>query len=303
MNEHLFRYCERGIDPSFWAEPINALSNAAFFVAAAIAYSHWRDRPPYERSSFALFLIVMVFVIGVGSFLFHTFANRWSALADIIPIGMFMALYLGYALIRFAGARWAGTGLGLGAFVVAFELAGAVKCHNGRVGLLADLPPDAQAMCMNGSAEYLPALTAMFALGLWLAARRHPASRYLLGAGAVFLASLTFRSLDYVLCDTFKIAGKQIGVHFLWHFLNAATLCLLLLAAVRHGKNWRRGGPSPLALGGGGSSRSHVSHSRSGSPPRMARGKVKPEIIPPRPGTAKRPGTINRPGATSGRWR
>jgi hypothetical protein len=297
MNEHIFRYCERGIDPSFWAEPINAVTNAAFFIAAAVAYSHWRDRPPYERSNFTLFLIVMVFVIGVGSFLFHTFATRWSALADVIPIGIFMALYLGFALVRFAGFGWVGMGLGLGAFIAAFKIAGAVKCHDGRVGFLTDLPPDAQAMCINGSAEYLPALAAMIALGLWLRARRHPASGYLLGAGAIFLASLAFRSLDYALCDGVKIAGKQIGSHFLWHILNAATLCLLLLAAVRHGKDWRRSGVRMLAPGSGGNFHIRASHSRGGSAPRMSRGKVKPEIIPPRPGT------INRPGAANGRWR
>jgi hypothetical protein len=36
-------YCER-TDLSFWAEPVNALSNAAFLIAAAFAYRDWRTR-------------------------------------------------------------------------------------------------------------------------------------------------------------------------------------------------------------------------------------------------------------------
>lgn len=35
--EQVFNYCERGADPSFWAEPVNAVSNGAFLVAAVLA--------------------------------------------------------------------------------------------------------------------------------------------------------------------------------------------------------------------------------------------------------------------------
>jgi hypothetical protein len=37
-------YCERA-DPSFWAEPVNALSNCAFLIAAAAAFAQWRQPP------------------------------------------------------------------------------------------------------------------------------------------------------------------------------------------------------------------------------------------------------------------
>ena len=42
----------------------------------------------------ARLLCVALFVIGVGSFLFHTFANRWSALADVLPILAFVLIYI-----------------------------------------------------------------------------------------------------------------------------------------------------------------------------------------------------------------
>lgn len=44
----------------------------------------------------------------------------------------------------------------------------------------------------------------------------------------VFTVSLTFRTLDEPLC-----AALPIGTHYAWHVLNATTLCLVSLAAVR----------------------------------------------------------------------
>ena len=33
----VYNYCERGGDPGFWAEPLNAISNGAFVIAGLIA--------------------------------------------------------------------------------------------------------------------------------------------------------------------------------------------------------------------------------------------------------------------------
>lgn len=278
MNEQVFRYCERGLDPSFWAEPLNAVSNAAFFAAALAALWDWRDRPPGERSNAVLFLILTVFVIGAGSFLFHTFATVWSGLADVIPIGVFMLGYLIFALVRFARAGAIGTLLGLAAFAGALILAGQIRCHGGRVGFLSDIPPGDAALCLNGSGQYLPALLAMALLGLWLRMRRHPAGVYVLGAAATFLVSVSFRSLDFTLCQTTTVAGKSLGVHFLWHLLNAATLYLLLFAASRHGRPW------PVAPAAASLARQNGPGPRGRRIAGLSRGKAKPEILPPRPG-------------------
>ena len=35
--QKIFAYCERGLDPSFWAEPVNALTNLGFILASLIA--------------------------------------------------------------------------------------------------------------------------------------------------------------------------------------------------------------------------------------------------------------------------
>ena len=122
--------------------------------------------------------------------------------------------------------------LAVAGFVWSLKFAGAVACRPALLPITAA----AGAPCLNGTAGYVPAFVALLAVALGLTAMRHPAWQYLLGASAVLLASLTFRTLDLELCGLTRIASRPIGTHFLWHVLNAATLYLLLLGAIRHGR-------------------------------------------------------------------
>ena len=71
------------------------------------------------------------------------------------------------------------------------------------------------------------------ALLLW---QRHPAWRYLLSAAVIFLAAMTFRTIDYEACTWVMRASRGLGTHFVWHTLNAVVLYVLLLAAIRYGR-------------------------------------------------------------------
>ncbi|WP_349367359.1 hypothetical protein [Salinarimonas sp.] len=241
-------YCERaGI--GFWAEPVNAISNGAFLVAAAIAFALWRGGG--GRDGFALFLIGIVAATGVGSFLFHTYANRWSLLADVIPITIFIYSFFLLAMHRFFRLGWIAAGL----LTLAFFGASAVfpAGWTGVFGEGADV---------NGSVGYFPAALALILVGglLVLKARRaetvlmnrknqawgeddehararafldkvvapHEAGTALLVAAAVFATSLVFRSIDVAICGWLPM-----GTHFLWHVLNAVVLFVLVRAAIR----------------------------------------------------------------------
>ncbi|MBD9650062.1 ceramidase domain-containing protein [Ensifer sp. ENS09] len=91
-------YCER-VGPGFWAEPFNALTNAAFLIAAAAIVIHNRRSVLDDKPLFVLAL--MTASVGVGSFLFHTLANRWSLIADIVPIAVVIYSFFFLALMRF----------------------------------------------------------------------------------------------------------------------------------------------------------------------------------------------------------
>ena len=222
MNTKVFAYCERGSDPGFWAEPANAITNGAFFIAALLALWLWLSQPAGRRGAAELALIAIVFVIGTGSFLFHTLATRWAAIADTVPIGIFMVSYLGYALRRYFGWSWLATLAALALFFVSLWQSSVVRCGGGP--------------CLNGSVAYGPAFLAMVLIGGVLLSRGHSAGRYVLAAGLTFAVSLTFRSIDRLICtETALTVGGPIGTHFAWHLLNAALLYLLLRAAILHG--------------------------------------------------------------------
>lgn len=241
-------YCERaGI--GFWAEPVNALSNGAFLIAAAIALALWRRGG--GRDGFALFLIGVVAATGIGSFLFHTYANRWSLLADVIPITIFIYAFFLLAMRRFFRLGWVAAGL----LTLAFFGASAVF----PAGWTAVFGEEAD---VNGSVGYFPAALALILVGglLVLKSRRaetvlvnrknqawadddehararafldkvaapHEAGTALLVAAAFFAASLVFRSIDVAVCGWLPM-----GTHFLWHTLNAVVLFVLVRAAIR----------------------------------------------------------------------
>ncbi len=239
-SQQIFAYCERGLSPAFWAEPVNATTNAAFIMAALAALALLYREPNHKRTVTRHLLIALVFVIGIGSFLFHTYATRWAAIADVAPIGIFMLAYLVFALRRFVGANVFWSLVGLAVFIGAMMAAGRLQCWDGQVGFNLDIPQGARGRCLNGSVSYLPAWAAMLLIGAYLTAFasqafiRRRTGPLVLTAGIVFTASVTFRSLDMALCQTVTIAGTPLGTHFMWHVLNSVTLFLLLLAAIQH---------------------------------------------------------------------
>jgi hypothetical protein len=211
-------YCER-LGPGLLAEPLNALSNAAFFIAAL-----WAARAASRRTVEPVIwlLIALVFVIGLGSLAFHTFANRWSALADVLPITLFIYGYLAFALRRFLAFDWWRVALGM---LVLFAATVAAE----RV-----MPPG----FMNGSGAYLPALVASVIVSLELLRKGHPAQLNVSLASTILFLSLIFRTADQVLCSFVPI-----GTHFIWHMLNGLVLALYLEAAIRYGRRKAKGTP------------------------------------------------------------
>ena len=80
-------YCER-TDPGYWSEPVNAVTNLAFI---AIAILMWRRSYGHPAGRV---LAGILFVIGVGSYLFHTHATLWAVLLDVLPILLFSLFYI-----------------------------------------------------------------------------------------------------------------------------------------------------------------------------------------------------------------
>jgi hypothetical protein len=201
-------YCER-TGPGLLAEPVNALTNAAFFLAAVLL---WRmARRPELASPSIVLLLGLVLAIGTGSTLFHTFATTWARVLDELPILLFQLLFVWlYARRVMALGR-----LPAGAVLAAF--------------LGAALYARQFPHLLNGSLVYAPALALVGALGVFHYATRQPARGRLLFAAGVLAAAVGLRTLDAASCERFPL-----GTHFLWHLLVAAViyLCASALLAV-----------------------------------------------------------------------
>ena len=206
-------YCER-VDPHFWAEPWNAITNAAFIIAALVC---WRVAARTNRIEvLTMLLVVNLMAIGVGSFLWHTYAEPWAGAADTIPILTFILIYLFAAVLRFLGQPvWV-------ALVAPFAFIGFA------LGFVSFW--NAYLPSVNGSQGYFPVLLLLGGFGFLLYRRGHPAATSLVAAAALLSLSLTLRSVDEALCHAIPI-----GTHIWWHMLNGLLLGVVLMAFIRHG--------------------------------------------------------------------
>ncbi|MGH6833465.1 MAG: hypothetical protein ACRECM_10685, partial [Methyloceanibacter sp.] len=209
-------------------------SNVAFLLAGLVGLQLALWRPREERTADHVLLPVLVLFIGLGSLSFHLYADQGTSLADVVPISVFMLVYLGFALNRLLGVPPGVTVLLVIGFTAIMALATQVQCSDGAIGLLGAAAQGAKP-CLNGSGFYLPALAAMIVIGLLLHERGHRAAPWILWAAAIFAISVTLRSLDLSLCDEVVIDGRKVGTHFAWHVLNALALFLLLRASLESG--------------------------------------------------------------------
>ena len=200
-------YCER-MDAGYWAEPVNAVTNAAFLLAAVLM---WRRT---EGLALARALCVILGLIGVGSYLFHTHAQVWSAIADVAPIAAFILLYI-FAINRDVwdlSTAWA-----LGATALFFPYAALTV-------------PLWQGVPVYGvSAGYMPVPTLILIYAVLLRRRAPDLARGFVIGAVILMLSLLARSLDETLC-----AQVPRGTHFLWHLLNALMLGWMIEVYRRH---------------------------------------------------------------------
>jgi hypothetical protein len=201
-------YCER-LGPGLLAEPANALSNLAFFAAAAVtqrSVSRLRNCPGPLR-----LLPTLIALIGIGSTAFHTLALRWTEWLDVACIAVFIHYFVACYLRYCAGLPWRFAWLGVPGFV----LFGWVITRPFAPG------------SFNGSVDYFPALAGIVLMAGYAAVRGRGGAYYF-AAAAVLLLSLWLRTEDQAWCGQFPL-----GTHWAWHCLNAITLSLVTWVLLR----------------------------------------------------------------------
>lgn len=218
---YLDSYCERAGQTGLFAEPLNAITNL-FFIAVGVAVLRALMRLPSApvRARFDLWLLMLaLFGIGVGSGLWHTIPTGTTVLMDVIPITIFINVYVIAALRRLLGLSWNKV-VGLWFVYVAASIV-AQKT----------LPPD----LLNGTIMYIPTYVALVLItsALWL--RERIIGRVFVGAVLLWSLALTFRTIDMEICSRFSF-----GTHFLWHTLNALVLWRLMRVLIRRTANMNK---------------------------------------------------------------
>ena len=200
-------YCER-LDIGIWAEPINAVTNVAFILAAIIMWLRCKNLVEGKILSFLLFSI------GCGSFLFHTYAQTWAALLDVTAILIFILTYIFVANRRFLG--WSKM----------VSLIGVILFFPYQLLLVSIL---SNIQFFGSSVHYIP-VAILICIYAGLLRKFEPnLSRGLFIGATILCLSIVFRTIDEPLCSILSV-----GTHSVWHILNAIMLSWMIEILRRH---------------------------------------------------------------------
>ena len=194
-------YCER-VGDTFFAEPVNSLSNIVFFLSAIFIWLHAHKNGIQNVGIYLL--IFLIVAIGSGSILFHIYATSLTQILDVAPILLFQFLYLWLYLHR----------------VLLFGLVSKIIA----VIFLAVLIVISFSLLdyLNGSIQYFPALLTLVAISIFHHIKGKEANYRIDVAIFLFILALFFKAIDNYSC-----VYSGIGTHFIWHIANGIVVYLL----------------------------------------------------------------------------
>jgi hypothetical protein len=199
-------YCER-VGMGLFAEPLNAVSNVSFLLAAWAAWV--LATRTGTLSAGVRVLIALAASVGIGSILWHTYPTMLTLLLDIIPILIFIVWFIWLYTRDIVGMRTQFAAASTAAFLLATFLVIPLS------GVL------------HGALVYTPGLIVTLVLGVFHAREQRAARFTLLAAAGVYLAALFFRTIDNEVCPVLPI-----GTHFLWHLLIGLVTYLAMRALI-----------------------------------------------------------------------
>jgi hypothetical protein len=189
------------------AEPLNAVSNISFLLAAWAAWV--LASRTGTLSAGVRVLIALAASVGIGSILWHTYPTSLTLILDIVPILIFIIWFIWLYTRNVIGMRSLFALACAAAFVLATFL---VIPYSG---------------VLHGALVYTPGLIITLVLGVFQARERTVARFTLLAATGVYLAALFFRTIDNEVCPVLPI-----GTHFLWHLLIGLVTYLAMRSVI-----------------------------------------------------------------------
>ena len=212
MNTFIDHYCER-VAFQLWGEPLNTVSNIAFFIVAFLIYRKQKIAAQSRPNWDLLILILLIVAVGTGSSLWHLLARHWALWADRVPILLFISLYFISCLARIFKLK-------IRTIVILFFMFHIINSM-------------AQwyfpAGSFNGSLFYIPTLVFLAGITLSTSGKKYMTIRaHYFYALLFFITAIVFRTIDLPICDTISV-----GTHFIWHILVALTIYFLMLGLIK----------------------------------------------------------------------
>ncbi len=189
------------------AEPLNAVSNISFLLAAWAAWV-LASRTGTLSAGIQV-LIALAASVGIGSILWHTYPTMLTLILDSVPILIFISWYIWLYARNVIGMRSPFAVVSVAAFLA---------------GTFLVIP---YSNVLHGAFVYVPGLIVTLVLGVFHATERRVARFILLAAAGVYLAALFFRTIDNEVCPVLPI-----GTHFLWHFLIGLVTYLAMRSSI-----------------------------------------------------------------------
>lgn len=205
-------YCER-TSAALMSEPLNFVSNFAFFIIAWRIHQLKRDMRTSRYVRELNVLAILAVLVGAGSALFHSWATRLSQAADVLPIALFVTAALTFYAQTLRDERRREELRKIFALAILFLVLPVVLVKS--LGF--------EEYFAKG--EFYLGFTPTLLLLAYFEANSSRRFRLFLASG-LFLSAYIFRTLDPYIC-----AILPYGTHFLWHLFT--TLSAYMMASIQ----------------------------------------------------------------------
>lgn len=189
------QYCER-VGNSIFSEPINLLSNLAFFITVILLYKEYKN---IKKVNFEYWFILITFlVVGIGSSLWHSLRSPLGFTLDSVPILIFL-LSLFFVILKELTTDYK-KAIILTTFFLSLQFILSYLFSN----------------FLNGSVLHVTSGVIFFSIIIWIRKKYSRILKNIVIGLLLYILAIIFRSIDNLVCPYFPL-----GTHFMWHILNA----------------------------------------------------------------------------------
>ncbi len=201
-SEAISTHCEKPV--GFISEPVNTISNIAFFISAFLIYKLLHKNRVTNPHLYRLFWLAVL--VGIGSTLYHSFNNPYTLILDQAPIYTFI-LYSLFLITSYASKNITTR------FLIPMML----------IFIQIFVLSKAPAFILDIPTVHITNLLFVSLLVIWFYRRLGKIGLSIIPIISVYGLAIVVRGFDMPVCSI-----NNFGTHFLWHILTATAVYLTM---------------------------------------------------------------------------